>query len=482
VLSVLRSVNAAFKQLALQEPIHIAAGKDIPLISPQVEAPIEPTMSAENPYQGLQAFTAATKQFFFGRDREIQILVQKVQNCQFVPVIGASGSGKSSVVRAGLMPRLEELGWRVLEPMKPGVEPIYELKRSFEPLFKRGELAEVYACIEAEGLRGIVNRLPEQKHLLVIDQFEEVFTLSPDRVKQRRFIELLMGLEADGRLAIVTTMRSDFLEAWQGYGDLVAVAQANMVLMPPLEGEDLRSAIVKPARVQGYGFEAELEALILEDVAEEENCLPLLEFALSQLWNQQDIQNHKLTVGAYRQMGRLMGALNRYATDWYERLSEGQQALVQQVMLALVRIGTETKDTRQRRKRKDLFALGDGEIAEVVELLVENRLLVREKEEIDLAHERLMDGWELFASWRQVDRDTRRLAQRIRDAAAEWQNRQRRKEYLIQGGLLLEIQRSHSKSVAMFLTDEEIYFYHASQKYNKERLGTSINESDQNFV
>lgn len=93
------------------------------------------------------------------------------------------------------MPRLEDLGGRVLEPMKPGVEPIYELKRSFDALFDRRQLPEIYACIEAEGLRGMVDRLPEQKHLLVIDQFEEVFTLLPDRARQRQFIEKLMGLE-----------------------------------------------------------------------------------------------------------------------------------------------------------------------------------------------------------------------------------------------------------------------------------------------
>jgi WD40 repeat protein len=475
VLSVLRYVNEAFKRLQLQEPIYIGAGKDIPLI--RYGQRVVESVSEENPYQGLMAFTPQTAKFFFGRDRVVDDLVRALQGASFVPLIGASGSGKSSVVRAGLVPRLEALGWRVLEPMKPGVEPIYELKRSFEPLFKRGELAEVYACIEAEGLRGIVDRLPEQKYLLVIDQFEEVFTLSSDRVKQRRFIELLMGLEADGRLTIVTTMRSDFLEAWQGHGDLVAVAQENMVLMPPLEGLDLRAAIVEPAKVQGYTFEVGLEQLILAHMAEESNALPLLEFALQELWKQRDQKRDCLTVAAYEVMGGLMGALNRYATNWYEMLTEMEQGWVRRVMLELVRVGMEEKDTRQRRKQVDLLALGDGKTLEVLDLLIEQRLLVQEKEEIDLAHERLMDGWELFFAWRQVDRDLRRLRQRVEDSEQEWRNKGQNNDYLIQGGLLSEIREQLDN---LSLRPAVRKFYNLSEASYQEKivvLETALAES-----
>jgi hypothetical protein len=456
-----------------QEPFYLGGGRSLTLVSYQPAAQPTVPINETNPYQGLLAFTPATAQFFFGRDRTVQDLVDALSRSSFVPLMGASGSGKSSVVRAGLVPRLMELGWRVLEPMKPGVEPVYELKRSLNPWFESRQLAEIYQCVEAEGLRGIVDRLPDQKHLLVIDQFEEVFTLTSDRAKQRQFIEKLMGLAVGGKLAIVTTMRSDFLEAWQAHGDLVEVAQASVILMPPLEGEALSSAIVRPAQVQGYTFEPELEALILEDVAKEENCLPLLEFALSELWAKRETQKHQLTVTAYRAMGRLMGALNRYATEWYEQLPEAQQALVQQVMLELVRVGTETKDTRQRRKQDDL----DGQIAEVLELLVEKRLLVREQEEIDLAHERLMEGWELFAQWRQSDRDLRRLKQRVEDAEQEWQAKGKHPDYLIQGGLLSEVREQFAVLSLSPMVQE---FYRLSEASHEEKIAileTALAES-----
>ncbi|MCY7276625.1 MAG: caspase family protein, partial [Phormidesmis sp. CAN_BIN44] len=339
-----------------QEPRNLGGGRSLTLVSYQTAAPAPVTIDETNPYQGLLAFTPATAKFFFGRDRVVQDLVGKLYESNFVPLIGASGSGKSSVVRAGLIPRLQELGWRVLEPIKPGADPVSKLKGAFDEVFERRKHPEIYRLIEAEGLQGIVDRLPDQKHLLVIDQFEEVFTLLSDREKQRQFIEKLMGLS--DRLSIVTTMRSDFVEAWQAHSDLVEMLQDHTVWMPPLEGEELQCAIVRPAEVQGYGFESELEALILEDVAEEGNCLPLLEFALSELWAKRDTQKHQLTVAAYREMGRLMGALNRYATEWYEQLPEEQQGLVRRVMLELVRVGLEAKDTRLRRKQAELLALG----------------------------------------------------------------------------------------------------------------------------
>jgi WD40 repeat protein/energy-coupling factor transporter ATP-binding protein EcfA2 len=460
-----------------QEPFYLGGGRSLTLVNYQPVAPEIVTIDEANPYQGLLAFTPETTKFFFGRDRVVQDLVRELSQSSFVPLMGASGSGKSSVVQAGLIPRLEEMGWRVLKPMKPGAEPIYELKRSFNEVFDRKKHNEIYRLIDEAGLPRIVDRLPNQKHLLVIDQFEEVFTLSSARAKQRQFIEKLMGLKVGGRLAIVATMRSDFLEAWQAHRDLVEVAQANVVLMPPLEGEELREAIVRPAQIQGYAFEAELEALILEDVAEEENCLPLLEFALTELWARRNTQKHKLTVAAYRQMGRLIGALNRYAMEWYEQLSERQQELVRRVMLELVRVGRETKDTRQRRKQTELLVLGDGEIAEVVELLVEQRLLVLENEEIDLVHERLMDGWELFAQWRQEDRDLWRLKQRVEDAEKEWQDKGKNDDYLIQGGLLSEVREQFK---ALSLSPKAQAFYRLSEESHQEKivsLETALAES-----
>ncbi len=287
------------------------------------------------------------------------------------------------MVRAGLAVRLKELGWEVLEPMKPGADPIYELQRSLDPLFERRQLPEIHRLIKAKGLLGILAELPDRKHLLVIDQFEEVFTLSQDRAKQRRFIEMLVGLEVVTRLSVVTTMRSDFVEAWQAHRDLVATLQDHTVWMPPLEGEDLKAAIVHPSQVQGYQFESGLVRLILDDVAAEPNALPLLEFALERLWEQRDHNRHYLTVAAYEEMGRLIGALNVYATEWYEALSESRQASVRRVMLELVRVGFDVKDTRWRRKRSQVLAIGEAQYAnqggQYEPILIVTRVLQRNR-------------------------------------------------------------------------------------------------------
>jgi len=185
-----------------------------------------------------------------------------------------------------------------------------------------------------------------------------------------------------------------------------------------------------------------------------------------------------LSVAAYREMGRLMGALNRYATEWYEQLPQEQQGLVRRVMLELVRVGLEAKDTRWRRKQTELLALGDGEMAEVVELLVERRLLVREGEEIDLAHERLMDGWELYAGWRQEDRDLWRLKQRVQDAEQEWREKGSNDEYLMQGGLLSEVREQFE---ALSLRPDVQAFYQLSELRHQEKIAfleTALAESE----
>jgi uncharacterized caspase-like protein len=439
-----------------QEPLRMGMGSGITVVQYRPSKPVVRTIDETNPYQGLQAFTKETKRFFFGRDRVVDDLVLKLQASNFVPLIGPSGSGKSSVVRAGLIPRLEDLGWHVLEPMKPDVDPICELKRSLGSVFDRRQLTSIHQRLDDEGLRGILELLPNRKHLLVVDQFEEVFTLSGDRAKQRRFIEMLVGLEMGNRLSVVTTMRSDFVETWQAHGDLVGVLQGHTVWMPPLEGTDLRDVIVKPAEVQGYRLEPGLEALILEDVATEENGLPLLEFALEKLWEQREQQKLQMTVQAYQGMGRLMGLLDRYATDWYGSLTDEQQESVRRVMLELVRVGVGTKDTRWRRQRSDVLALGN--VGDVIDSLVEKRLLASAGEEIDLAHERLMDGWQLFRDWREDYRDLRRLVQRVKDAEQEWKAEDKNDEHLMQGGFLTQVHKNRNELVHIWSSELQDFY------------------------
>ncbi|MDP8966530.1 MAG: caspase family protein, partial [Cyanobacteriota bacterium] len=197
-----------------QEPIRMGWGRSLILVQHQPKKTAV-VVDETCPYQGLEPFGKEQARFFFGREKVVQLLMEKLGQANFVPIIGASGSGKSSVLQAGLIPQLEKKGWRVLEPILPGFEPLAELKRALTGLFGRTEVREVYSLLETDGLPPVIERLPGcDRLLLVVDQFEEIFTVCPKEEERRRFIELLTQVAEipDSRLAIVTTMRADFLE------------------------------------------------------------------------------------------------------------------------------------------------------------------------------------------------------------------------------------------------------------------------------
>jgi uncharacterized protein YjbI with pentapeptide repeats len=412
------------------------------------------TLDETNPYQGLNAFTSETKQFFFGRDAEIQALVQKIQGCQFLPVIGASGSGKSSIVRAGLIPRLEALGWTVVGPMKPGTNPKLELQELLDREFPPFQWLKP------------PDFLDDRKIVLVVDQFEEVFTLCRDREERSQFIHSLLNLSEQENLniRIVVTMRADFVESCLAYEDLTRSIQSDAVYLGPMMGEALEAAIEQPAIVQGMALQPKLLAQILQDVAEEENCLPLLEFALFELWERQ-VRNRPLTpnsggtepkrelkLEAYRKLGGVAGALNAHGEAIYKQLAiQKREHWVQRVMLRLVRTGEGTKDTRQRQRKGDLLEMGKDTvereaIESVIQSLVDGRLLVSDRidnqDVIDLSHEALMRSWKRLVTWREGDREVRRIVDAIEDAKRKWIDQGKKRRDLLEGRLLRDGRRS----------------------------------------
>jgi hypothetical protein len=474
-----------------QEVLQLAVGRPIELLRfPLEQTPVEVDESLE-PYQGLNAFTTVTAPFFFGREDEIQTLVQQVHAHYFVPLIGASGSGKSSLVRAGLVPRLQELGWRVLKPIKPGSNLIAELKLALRTVFVEEEIAGIYESIDRQDLVTVSTRLPESgRWLLVVDQFEEVFTLCPDRALRDAFIQTLVSVmqQVTPRLTIITTMRADFVEPWLAYGVLTQAIQSQAVFLGAMTREGLEAAIVQPAKRLHYRVQARLLAEMLRDVEAEANSLPLLQFALQQLWEQRDGDQRELTFAAYQQLGDVAGALNQKAEALYHRLeAAGQGDWVQRVLLKLVRTGEGTKGTRQRRLKAELLemvgnppkgpskrlafnALGSVSsltrrirgnhrawdehkskgaerqtIESVITALIDGRLLVSDRvndqDVIDLSHEALIQRWQRLAQWREQERDLRRLVDRIEDAQREWNTRGKKRQDLLQGRLLRDARR-----------------------------------------
>jgi len=507
-----------------QEVRHAGKGLSIPLINygAAISATVSTRIDEICPYQGLKPFTENTQQFFFGRDDVIQQLRQDLEQKNFVGLIGASGSGKSSIVQAGLMPRLREVGWRILEPIKPGFAPIAELKRVLANQFwRRDEIEQVYGLVDKGSLDAVVELLPgSEQVLLVVDQFEEIFTLSGDLPEQEEercnFIELLTQVESS-RLTVLLTMRADFLEPCLSYKDLTQHLQP-MVLIPAIDKEALKDSILKPAQKQGYSLEVGLLELILRDVETEENCLPLLQFVLQALWEPATQTKHCLTIAQYERLGGITGALNQHAEqvygykDWrgatpHQPRDSAEQKWIKRVCLKLVRTGAY--DTRQRQFKADLLTLTGDDLKAKTQLeialadLVNGRLLVtggseerginnqeqsnkEDREQtfslltsayVDLAHEALMQGWSRFAEWRQESRGIRRLVDRVEDFLQDWQKNQQDGN-LMAGSWLIQIQEQWTE-VEYFLSAKAKDFFELSISNYVQKFTNSDAERDQ---
>ncbi len=307
---VFQQVKAALRDSG-QEPIYLGSGTDVAILERRMIVSPSQISEEENdrnpPYQGLRALTPKTAGVFFGREVQTQELMGKLRGSKFVPVLGPSGSGKSSVVRAGLVTQLLKAGWQVVT-MKPDDQPMANLKSALKPLFEEmsvGEQRRLMAVLTGEGLLAMARQLPEHRPenrpkngqvLLLVDQFEEVFARCAKAAGQQFVSELLAVGQADTPLAVVMTMRSDFVDDWLRAGLPSAVIRRDTVWLGPLQGEDLKAAVEKPAQSRGYALEAGLLPMLLRDVAKEENCLPLLEFALTELWEQRDRQAKKMTL------------------------------------------------------------------------------------------------------------------------------------------------------------------------------------------
>jgi WD40 repeat protein/energy-coupling factor transporter ATP-binding protein EcfA2 len=482
------------------------------------------------PYQGLQPFEQEQSVFFFGRDKQVQEIFRKLSEKPFVAVIGASGSGKSSVVRAGLIPRLnkdsdlisrlkEESEWQSIEPIKPGSNPFANLVNNFNKIFNypkelqeldvsTDNVSEMFASI-IKSLGGSVN------YLLLIDQFEELFTVCTDETERSQFIELITKLAniPDSPLAVVITMRADFIESCLLYPSLTQLIQAQAIYMPPLVGKDLGDAIEKPANIQGYSFEEGLIEEILQDVGKEEGILPLLEFALTQLWEKRDSQNHQLTLEQYKALGRVTGALNHHADKIYsyndfekespqQERSDKEKDWIKQIFLRLVRIDEKGKDTRQRQSKATLLDIAKddeerGVLSQVLEDLVRGRLLVpggggqktddqddnslanlvQETQLIDIAHEALIRDWKKLHDWVQDNRIDLKFRQTITQAANDWENNSKKEEYLVHLESRLEAAKALLEKE--FLSPLEAEYVQACVEKVKRELNAKVEQERQ---
>ncbi|MFQ4168290.1 nSTAND1 domain-containing NTPase [Scytonema millei] len=403
-----------------------------------------------NPYQGLSAFGEKDAEFFFGREKVTNELFEIAHRQQLVAVIGASGSGKSSVVFAGLIPRLREEGTWLIESFRPKSQPFDELAlalvRQLEPnldgvekTIKVGKLAESLKKGEVK-LHQIASQIlenkPHKQLLLFADQFEELYTQCLDKEEQQRFIDTLLAAVHQKSVTLVFTLRADFygyVLSYRPFGE--ALEKFGHKPLTLMSREELRAAIEQPAQKLSVELQTHLAERILDDVGQEPGNLPLLEFALTQLWSKQN--NNSLTHKAYDEIGGVKQALVKHAEDIYRQLSEAQQQRAQRIFLSLVRLGEGTEDTRRVATSKEVDNDNWGLVTYLAgsqaRLVVTGRNDKSGEETVEVVHEALIREWGRLREW--VDKNKERLIQKrkIEAAAIEWSDRGKSRDYLLQG-------------------------------------------------
>lgn len=409
----------------------------------------------EMPYVGLRAFDTPDASRFFGRDGEIQELVDRLGQGAVVVVVGPSGAGKSSLVRAGLLPALargaipDSDTW-VPVLVGPGSEPIKSLTAALEEISSRLSAAAVESLLaeDEDGLLLVARQLladrdPSARVLVVVDQFEETFTLGTD-AQTERFARLLVAAASCsfGRVAVVLTLRADFYDRAAGVGALAEVLSHSQFVVPPLEGEAVEQAVLGPARATGMMLEDGLLARILTDVAGEPGSLPLLQHLLFELW--QHRTDRVMTRGAYEDLGGVAGALAQRAEMVLRGMPDVERQVARRVLLRCVQPGEATGDARRPVLASELVGPADdpSKVDRVVARLVDARLLTATVDvatggrTIELTHEAIIHGWPRLGSW--VDESRRWLVdhRRLTAAAQEWDRHDRHDDWLLTGAPL----------------------------------------------
>ncbi len=363
----------------------VNAIKGVPLGPPTPVAPRDDVC----PYRGLQAFDEEHAEFYFGREKDIQRVVEKLKATRFLAVLGASGSGKSSLVRAGVIPALrngvlpDSHTWAI-RVLTPGAHPVTAIAAHLLRLYPQGSMQTTLDGMSADQRTlhlavelALAGHQPTERVVWVIDQFEEVFTLCRDENERAQFLANLLYAAAipDGRCVVALTMRADFYPKCATYPELSTRIAAQQFLVSPMDADGLRQAIEEPARHVGLEFEEGLVATILDDVMNQPGALPLLEHALLELWERR--RGQMLTLEAYRESGGVEGAIAKCADAVYGAFSPEQQAVARRIMLRLTQPGEGTEDTRRRAEMSELITRADeaAEVESVVRTLVDARLL-----------------------------------------------------------------------------------------------------------
>jgi WD40 repeat protein len=420
------------------------------------------------PYVGLRAFQAEDAEMFFGREQLTGELVSRVRAGRFLAVFGPSGSGKSSLLRAGLVPRIRAENRGPVVLLNPGPHPLEECaahlaaqaNTSASALHR--DLTDDPRALHLTVLRILHDQPADADLLLVVDQFEEIFTLCADPAERTAFIDALLTAARAGnaRTRVVLGVRADFYPHCSEYPSLVDGLRDAQLLVGPMSTDELRRAVSLPAARAGCTVEGALLARVVADAGGQANkALPLVSHALRQAWSHR--RGNTLTVAGYDAVGGVEHALARTAEDVFTALTPEQQRLVRSVFLRLVALGDRTEDTKRRLYRRELGT--DPDITPVTERLVQARLVTIDGDSLEIAHEALIHRWPRLREWLSADRDVLLTHRQLTEATRNWERLDRDAAALYRG-TPLDRALGLLGSDVVTLTAPELDFLHASAR------------------
>ena len=439
-----------------------------------------PPAPGKAPFKGLNYFDEVDAALFFGREKMTAQLVSLVWGClatepdssRFTAVLGASGSGKSSVVRAGLVPTLKghlpaagTLPGSGKEGLKQFPGPIHVLTPTAHPLQalalrltqNRESLLETAALLDSlaadpRSLHLAATRMLDganggERILLVIDQFEELFTLCREESARQAFIDnLLAAARAGGPVVVLIVLRADFYARCAPYADLRQALCQRQLYIGAMNDEEARRAILEPARLRGWLLEPGLADLFLRDAGAEAGALPLLSHALLATWQRR--RGRTLTLTGYQEAGGVHGAITQTAETVYQQLSPAQQMITRGIFLRLVALGDSLEDntappiyTRRRASLEELLPQDQSaaEVREVLVKLADARLITTAQETAEVAHEALIQEWARLRAWLHENRDALHMQRSLTAAAQEWERLDHDRGALYRGVQLAQV-------------------------------------------
>lgn len=467
------------------------------------------SFAPRNPYKGLRAFQQSDQDDFFGRSTLVSELLGMVsgnmQRSRFLPVIGPSGSGKSSVVMAGLLPALQRgaltgsESWVYLPPIVPGVDPIENLTIALasqlpeqnhatirEDLFSTRGLHILARQIAIRRERGGQGQTPV---VLYVDQFEELFTQTTNEDLRQHFIDLLLTAaeEPGGSVIVIITLRADFYDRPMNYPELGKLVESNSKVVLPMSLADLYDVVQKPARLPDVMllFDPGLVAEMVFEVRDQVGGLPLLQFTLDQLFERRD--GRRLTYDSYRQIGGLRGALAKHAEETFTNLpSDQHRAMARALFLRLIEPGSTEQDTTRRRAPLNELILADAGQTRIMrgaaDAFVDARLLFTDQNTIEVSHEALIREWPRLRVWLDEARVDIDLQQTLSADTENWVLRGRKPDDdgLYRGTLLENAQAWAARNVP---NADEMAFLNASasQQAAERARDEAIARRVQNF-